>query len=258
MRQAVRELWWFALKQAWACLFGAILLVLILLTHFLWPADCALARYDFLFLAALLVQGLLLAFRLETWDEARVILVFHMVGTVMELFKTSVGSWIYPEDNLIRLAGVPLFSGFMYASVGSYFARVWRLFDFRYTGYPPVWATVALSVAIYVNFFTHHYVWDMRYVLFALVLVVYGRTWIYFTPKSHRVRMPVVAALFFGACAIWLAENFSTFGNIWLYPEQLRGWQMVPLSKLGSWFLLMILSGVLVSLVQKPKVEPGR
>ena len=34
---------------------------------------------------------------METWDEAKVILMFHVVGTGMELFKTAAGSWIYPE-----------------------------------------------------------------------------------------------------------------------------------------------------------------
>ena len=37
----------------------------------------------------------------------------------MEVFKTEAGSWTYPEDNLLRIGGVPLFSGFMYAAVGS-------------------------------------------------------------------------------------------------------------------------------------------
>ena len=73
----------------------------------------------------------MLAFRLETWAEARVILVFHVVGTIMELFKTAAGSWIYPEPSILRIADVPLFSGFMYAAVGSYIARIWRIFEPR-------------------------------------------------------------------------------------------------------------------------------
>ena len=35
-------------------------------------------------------------------SEAKVILLFHVTGTVMEIFKTSVGSWIYPEAALLR------------------------------------------------------------------------------------------------------------------------------------------------------------
>ncbi|EDL50257.1 hypothetical protein ED21_27338 [Erythrobacter sp. SD-21] len=142
----------FGFKQAWACLFGALLLALLLLTHFFYPDNAALHRYDFLTLAALVIQAGMLLFRLETWDEAKVILIFHVVGTVMELFKTAAGSWIYPEDSFLHVGAVPLFSGFMYASVGSYIARVWRIFDFRYSAYPPRWATYALAAAIYVNF----------------------------------------------------------------------------------------------------------
>ena len=62
------------------------------------------------------------------------------VGTLMELFKTSHGSWIYPEHNLLRIGGVPLFSGFMYASIGSFIARIQRLLDIRFEAYPPLWA----------------------------------------------------------------------------------------------------------------------
>ena len=74
------------------------------------------------------------------------ILVF-VVGTAMEVFKTSMGSWTYPEAAIFRIEGVPLFSGFMYATVGSYLARVSRLFDFRFTRHPPIWSIAAPSVA---------------------------------------------------------------------------------------------------------------
>jgi uncharacterized membrane protein YoaT (DUF817 family) len=114
----------FGLKQGWACLFGGAMLFLIIATKYLPPEAIGIARYDLLFLAALAIQISMLAFRLEKPSEAMVILIFHVVGTAMEIFKTSVGSWIYPEDNFFRIAGVPLFSGFMYASVGSYLARI--------------------------------------------------------------------------------------------------------------------------------------
>lgn len=252
----VREIGWFWAKQVYACLFGISLLSLILLTHFYWPDDSLLARYDFLFLMALFIQALMLTFRLETFDEAKVIFIFHIVGTLMELYKTSGGSWYYPEDNFFRIAGVPLFSGFMYASVGSYFARVWRLFDFRFTTYPPMPATVLLAMAIYVNFFTHEILWDFRPLLFVGVLLLYGRTWLHFTPLTVRLRMPIVVALMLGAGIVWLAENFSTYGKIWLYPHQEAGWMPVPLSKYWAWFLLMIISGVLVTFARRPEPEP--
>ena len=109
----------FGFKQAWACLFGGLLLAALLATHRWYPADAALARYDALVIIAIAIQLAMLAFRLETLAEARVIIAFHFVGTVMELFKTRMGSWSYPEPSLLRIGDVPLFSGFMYAAVGS-------------------------------------------------------------------------------------------------------------------------------------------
>ena len=53
------------------------------------------------------------------------------------------------------------------------------------------------------------------------------------------------------------AENMATWGSIWLYPSQADGWVMVPVSKMGSWFLLMILSFVLVSLLHRPRSMEG-
>ncbi|NEL20623.1 DUF817 domain-containing protein, partial [Escherichia coli] len=78
----------FGVKQAWACLFGGIAVALMLLTWRFYPANAPLARYDFLFLCMLAVQAALLAARLETWEEAKIILIYHLVGTAMELFKT--------------------------------------------------------------------------------------------------------------------------------------------------------------------------
>jgi Protein of unknown function (DUF817) len=162
----------FGLKQAWACLFGGAMLAVIISTRLWWPDDAPLARYDFLVLAAVTIQIAMLAFRLETAAEAKVILIFHVVGTLMEIFKTSAGSWIYPEESFLRIAGVPLFSGFMYAAVGSYFARILRTFDVRYRNYPPQAATVVLCIAIYANFFTHHFMPDLRAILFAATVAL--------------------------------------------------------------------------------------
>src|SRR6476469_3981383 len=85
------EFFLFGFKQAWACLFGGVLLSLVLLTKWYWPPHAPLARYDFLFLSAVAIQAFLLVLRMETIREAKVILIFHVVGTLMELFKTHVG-----------------------------------------------------------------------------------------------------------------------------------------------------------------------
>ena len=208
--QAVFEFIAFGIKQGWACLFGGLMLGLLLLTFVWYPDGALLSRYDFLVLGALAIQIMMLWTGLETWEEARIILVFHVVGTVMELFKTAHGSWIYPEDSFLRIGAVPLFTGFMYGAVGSYLARVWRIFEFRFDRFPPLWLQGLLATAIYVNFFAHHWLPDVRIALFVA------------------------------------------------YPGQEHGWQMVSLSKLGSWYLLMIISFVLVAAVHgKAHRAPG-
>ena len=243
----------FGLKQGWACLFGGAMVGLLIATSLWYPRGALLARYDFLFLAALVIQIAMLAFRLETFEEAKVILIFHVVGTAMELFKTGVGSWIYPEVAFFRIGGVPLFSGFMYASIGSYIARSWRLFDFRFVRHPPLWALFALSAGIYANFYTHHYFVDVRLALFAAMALLCGRTWLYFKVHRHYRRMPLLLGLFLVAVFIWIAENFGTLTRTWIYPSQINGWAMVPLGKLSSWFLLMTISYVMVAWVNKPQ-----
>ena len=247
------EFFLFGFKQGWACLFGAILLSLLLLTKWFWPSHAGLARYDFLFLSALLVQLLLLVLRMETVREAKVILVFHIVGTLMELFKTSVGSWTYPERNFFRLGHVPLFSGFMYAAVGSYLARITRILDVRYTRYPNLSVTVVLAILIYGNFFTHHFLPDLRVVLFVAVAVAFGPTWVCFRPYQKYRRMPLLVGFGLVALFIWAAENIGTFAAVWVYPNQRNGWQLVSFGKYGSWLLLMIISFILVSLVHAPR-----
>lgn len=248
-RGALFEFAVFVFKQGWACLFGALMLGALLLTGFWWPDWMPVARYDALTVWAILVQCGMLAFRLETWREAVVIFLFHAVGTVMELFKTSAGSWLYPGNSLLHIGAVPLFSGFMYASVGSYIARVWRGFDFRFTAFPPKWPTIALAVAIYVNFFAHHWLPDVRWGLFAATAVLFWRTKVWFRPLSTYRSMPLLVGFFLVALFIWFAENIGTFAHAWAYPNQMHGWQLVPPTKLGAWYLLMIISFVLVSLV---------
>ena len=242
----------FGVKQAWSCLFGFLMVALLIGTHFAYPRDVFLARYDFLFLAALAIQALLIATRFESLQEAKVILLFHLVGTIMEVFKTAVGSWVYPDPAFFRIGGVPLFTGFMYAAIGSYMMRAWMVFDFRFIGHPPVWTVAALAGAIYVNFFLHHYLWDLRILLFAATAALFARTWIYYRVHHSWRSMPLLLAALLAAIFIWFAENIGTFTRTWLYPNQLAVWSPVGAAKLGSWFLLQIVSYALVVSVKPP------
>lgn len=247
---ALAEFVMFVLKQGWACLFGGLLLVAIVGTRLVWQEDWALHRYDALFLLAVGLQVLFLWARLETWEEARVILLFHLTGTAMEWFKVSAGSWSYPEPGIFKIMDVPLFSGFMYASVGSYIARVIRVFGMRFAPYPPFWATVVLGVAIYVNFFAHHFLPDIRAALFAATVLLYARTRTWFAIGDNLYWMPLPVAAFLASLALWVAENVGTATGTWLYNGQLPG-QVVSLGKLGSWYLLLYVAFVTVTLVTR-------
>jgi uncharacterized membrane protein YoaT (DUF817 family) len=252
-RGALVEAGVFVAKQAWASVFGALLLAVIIAARLWYPADALLARNDALTIAAILIQVAMIVSGLETRRELWVIVAFHVTGTVMEVFKTSAGSWMYEADGILRIAGVPLFSGFMYAAVGSYMVRVYRLFDIRFRRYPPVWATALVAAAIYANFYLHHFWWDARWVLLLAVLALWLPTTLHARVWRTRLRLPLLAVFAGVAAVIYLAENISTWAGAWLYPNQLDGWEPVSLSKLSSWFLLMIVSVVLVTLVYPPR-----
>ena len=90
----------------------------------------------------------------------------------------------------------------------------------------------------------------MRPVLFIAAALMFGQTRIYYRVwQSHRW-MPLLLGLSLVAAFIWFAENLGTFAHAWTYPNQRGGWTFVPFTKLGAWFLLMLISYALVALVQ--------
>ncbi len=244
---ALSELVMFGLKQGWACLFGGLMLAALIATKAIWQSDWPVARYDALVVFAIALQATLLAFRLETWREARLIALFHLTGTLMEIFKVHVGSWAYPEPGILKIIGVPLFSGFMYAAVGSYMARVIRIFHMRFAPFPPYGWTVALALAIYANFFTHHWLPDLRLALFAATILLFARTRIWFRIGANRYWMPLPLAAILTSVFLWIAENVGTHTGTWVY----GGTPLVSLAKMGSWYLLLYVSFATVTLVYR-------
>lgn len=253
---AMAEFVMFGLKQGWACLFGGVMLALLIVTNAVWQPDWALARYDFLVIAAVAIQILFLVTKLESWREAGVILLFHVSGTIMEIFKLEMGSWAYPEPGILKIAGVPLFSGFMYASVGSFMARVIRIFDMRFTPYPLEPLTWALGLAIYLNFFWHHFGPDARYLLMIGTVVIYWRTRIWFTVSDRAYPMPLVVAAALSTIFLWIAENIGTLTGTWIYAGH-KTFHWTGLAKAGSWYLLLYVSFVQVALVHRDRLGPA-
>lgn len=67
--------------------------------------------------------------------------------------------------------------------------------------------------------------------------------------------MPLVLVLFLAALFIWIAENIGTFARAWQYPHQAGAWILVSIAKLNTWVLLLNISFVLVTLVNRPETE---
>jgi uncharacterized membrane protein YoaT (DUF817 family) len=247
LRRAVVELWYFGIKEIRACLFVGLFFTAV----FAVPRGGILGvpRYDLLLLIAIAIQGWMVRAKLESWDELKAISLFHVIGFALEVFKTSNGirSWSYPDFAYTKLFGVPLFSGFMYAAVGSYIIQAWRLFDLRVRHHPPYWMATLLAAAIYANFFTHHYIGDYRWYLAACTLGLYARASVTFRPLDRDRSMPLLLSFLLIGFFIWLAENISTFFGIWRYPNQIGAWSSVHVGKWSSWSLLVIMTFTIVA-----------
>ncbi len=254
-KSLLAELAVFGVKQARACLFPGIFISILLLSTYV-PLF-GFARYDFIFVAAVLAQVALVALGIETRDEVLTLCAFHLLGVVLEVFKTNpaIGSWSYPEQGFFEVFGVPLYSGFMYASVASYMCQAWRLLDLDLKNYPPYVLSVPLSIGIYLNFFTHHFIPDLRWILAAGVFVVFFWTRVLFTATNRRRSMPLVVSFLFIGFFVWIAENLSTYLGAWTYPDQAGGWEVVSLQKISSWCLLVIVSFVIVADLKHARAE---
>jgi len=241
------EFLYFGIKEARACLFVSLFFAAVFTVPRagLWGVP----RYDVLLLIALTIQAWMIWTKLETFDEFKSICLFHAVGFALEVFKTSSGikSWAYPEFAYTKVWGVPLFSGFMYAAIGSYIIQAWRLFDLRVNHHPPYWMATLIAILIYANFFTHHYIGDYRWYLAACALGLYARSSVVFRPYDRERSMPLLLAFILIGFFIWLAENISTFFGIWAYPNQIGAWSTVHVGKWSSWSLLVIMTFTIVA-----------
>jgi uncharacterized membrane protein YoaT (DUF817 family) len=237
----------FGLKQARAAIFAGSFFILLFLSNHI-PLF-GFARYDFIFVAAVLIQAVMYFTDLETADEVKVICLFHVIGLVLELYKTNpaIGSWSYPETAFFKLGTVPLYSGFMYAAIGSYISQSWKIMKLELTHYTNYAASVVLCVLIYLNFFTNHFWYDVRWFLIVLVMIFFWRSHVLFTVTNKRRSLPLVLSFGLIAFFIWIAENISTYLGAWQYPDQVHVWHVVSTNKVTSWFLMVIISFILVA-----------
>lgn len=246
----VAQLFRFAWIEVQCCLVPGLIFVGLAVSGWAWQQwDLPIGRSDALFGYVIVLQIVLLLVRYETWRELGVICVFHLMGLGLEVFKVHVGSWQYPNPGFLSIGGVPLYSGFMYASVGSYICQAFRRFDLRITRYR-IWPAALLGLAAYANFFTHHFIWDLRVVIALAFLAVQWGSWVHFTVGRERYRMPLVVSYVLIGFFLWVAENAGTFLGAWRYPNQIDVWEAVHVGKLGSWALLISLSMALIALVK--------
>lgn len=239
----------FLTKAVSAALFGILLLIAFALTAPMSSHEYyGFFRYDYLLFYALVIQICLLYLKLESLEEAKVIALFHIMAMGMEIFLThpAIASWHYPQPAILKLLTVPLFAGFMYSAVGSFFARSLRLYQVSFENLPTFGNMLLLAVLSYINFMSKFFIPDIRMGLFIWSVLIFWKTKLYFQLDQHRFKIPMLPVLLLLAFLIWIAENISTFYQIWLYPSQINNWHMVGWGKLGSWYLLLLLSLVLV------------
>lgn len=242
------------MKNALSCLFPLFIFAMLLVTQG-YQSDI-LPRYDLLLLACIGMQVFMYYSGLETRDELQVICLFHVLGLAMEIYKVNHGAWSYPTFAYTKILGVPLFSGFMYASVASFMTQSWRYFRTELHGWPSRLFTGILAAAIYLNFFTNEYVRDIRWILIPALFLLFLKTSVSFSTTRRR-SMPVVLSFLFICFFIWIAENIATSLNAWRYSHQEDAWKVVNVGIIGSWFLLVIVSFILVAELKRVKEKPA-
>ncbi len=235
---------YFGYKQLKGITFGLLLVIGFLLTTNLEH------RYDILFIYAIVIQVILYKFKFETKSDIYVICIFHLIGLSMELIEVNINhSWSYNDTGLFYIGSVSIFTGFMYAAVGSYVTKEFKLLDLKLNNMPSNKFLIIYSIAILANFIFNNYVYDFRYFLIIILILFYSKVKLNYKPNERKYQFyPPLTFLLIGFF-IWIAENISTYQGIWVYPNQIPVWHMVHLSKITSWMLLSIVSFNLVYLL---------
>ncbi|MEQ6377485.1 DUF817 domain-containing protein [Bacillaceae bacterium S4-13-56] len=222
-KRIMKQLFRFGWEQALSCVFPVVIFASLALTQAI--SLPFLPRYDWLLIIFLVMQWGMVKSGLETRDELKVITLFHLIGLALEVFKVHMGSWSYPEDGYFKLFGVPLYSGFMYASVASYLCQAWRRLDVELVKWPP----------------------------FPLVGIVFWKSRVNYEIGGTRYRMPIVFSFVLIGFFIWIAENIATYFGAWEYPNQTEAWSLVHIGKISSWLLLVIVSFLIVATLKRMK-----
>lgn len=214
----LKDFWDFGLKQFRSAIFGITIILSLIVTTFIKIPH--LARYDTLLICVIVIQMILLVSKYERAYDLIPIMVFHILGMILEIFKVKHGSWSYPDAGLFKIMDVPLYSAFMYSAIGSYIVRAIKEFDFR-------------------NIF------------YLFILMIFWKTKFTFVLRTKRYQMPAILSFFLIGLFIYFAENIGSYFSAWTYSYQLKAWQFVDLGKISSWTLLIIVSIIIVIELQR-------
>jgi uncharacterized membrane protein YoaT (DUF817 family) len=245
----------FAYQEALSCLFAVFIFLILAGTKFLPSSFLIIPRYDLILILCIFTQIIFLLFKLESLEDLKSISFFHVIGLLLEIFKVHVGSWKYPEFAYTKIFDVPLYSGFMYASVGSYIVHAWKRLQLKIDNFPKSYISFGICFLIYSNFFTHHFIYDFRWILTLLMLVTFYKSLVHFKINGVEYKISLVLSFVLIGFFIWIAENIATFFKAWQYPNQELAWSMVDIGKISSWFLLVIISFIIVALQKNREIK---
>ncbi|MFM9874611.1 MAG: DUF817 family protein [Fimbriimonadaceae bacterium] len=239
----------FIRKHIIACTFPFSLVACLALTKFIHIPG--IPRYDLLFVLCLAIQYLMVKAKMESWRDAGVVAVFHLLGLGLEIFKINQGSWSYPEFSYLKIMGAPLYSGFMHGSVASFMCLAWNQFDLKSSGWLSPNQSWPSAIAVYALFFSSHATAIFRAATLTFILLLFWQCKVHYTINRQRYQMPMSLAFVLIGYMIWIAENIATYLGAWKYPYQLNVWEPVHASKIVSWSLLMIVSLIIVAEYKK-------
>ncbi|MDF9867306.1 uncharacterized membrane protein YoaT (DUF817 family) [Bacilli bacterium PM5-3] len=225
----------------------AITFAILVVIGFVFTLPLETHRYDVLLVYVIIVQFFLYKIGFESKKDILIIFIFHIIGLTMEIIEVSINqSWAYLNPGFFTIFNVPIFTGFMYACVGSYISKTLDILDISLSFFPERINVIILSILIYLNFIFNNYIYDLRIVLFIIIFILYYKSVLTFRLKNKDFKLPLILTFFLAAFFIWIAENIATYLKIWTYPDAIDVWQMVSLHKISSWALLVAVSGSII------------
>jgi len=250
-----KEIWIFWIKQIRSCIFAGSFLTLLITSEYVTPLW--IPQYDFLFIWSIVIQIILILTKIESREECKYIFIFHIIGFILESFKTlpTIASWVYPETAFFKIWGVPLYSWFMYSAVWSYIVQIWDQLKIKIKNYPSKLRIIILAITIYWNFFTHHFIPDLRYFIIIIIIIVFFKSKILYTIKQKERKTPLTLVFLMLWFFIWIAENIFTFFGARQYPNQETHREIVSWQKIIGWTLLFMISFFIIAWFKKKQTQ---